>query len=125
MRAYEFINEGKNTKKLRKSSRQSLPNLETWPHLDNNNHPYLAYRFGVAMAGSPDEDMDRNGPIGSSFTTIGYTDADREITKKAGKIMKVSSKNLTGDGSEELNFINTKSTVPDRKTLKKCRLQNY
>lgn len=119
MRAYEFINEGKNTKKLRKSSRQSLPNLETWPHLDNNNHPYLAYRFGVAMAGSPDEDMDRNGPIGSSFTTIGYTDADREITKKAGKIMKVSSKNLTGDGSEELNFINTKSTVPDRKTLKK------
>ena len=119
MRAHEFVKEGRNTKPLRKGSKQALPNLEVWPELDNNNHPYLAYRFGVAMAGAPDDDMDRNGPIGSAFTTIGYTDADREITKKAGKIMNVKSKNLTGDGSAELTSAGTVSPVPNRKSLKK------
>ena len=119
MRAHEFVKEGKNTKPLRKGTKQALPNLEVWPELDNNNNPYLAYRFGVAMAGAPDDDMDRNGPIGSAFTTIGYTDADSEITKKAGKIMNVKSKNLTGNGSEELSFINTKSAVPNWNKSKK------
>lgn len=119
MRAHEFINEGNHKSKLRKSASQSLSNLETWPELDNNNHPYLAYRFGVAMAGAPDEDMDRNGPIGSSFTTLGYTDADKEITDAAAKIMKVKSTKVSGKGSEELTSTNTVSPVPDRNKLKK------
>lgn len=119
MRAHEFVNEGRNTKPLRKSSKQALPNLEIWSDLDNNNHPYLAYRFGVAMAGAPDDDMDRNGPIGSAFTTIGYTDADKEITDAAAKVMGVKPKNLTGNGSAELTSANTVSPVPNRNSLKK------
>lgn len=119
MRAYEFINEGKNKGKLRKSSQQSLSDLQTWSHLDNNNHPYLAYRFGIALAGSPDETMDRHGPIGSAFTTLGYTDADKEITDAAAKIMKVKPTNLTGKGSEELKSTNNVSPVPNRNKLKK------
>lgn len=119
MRAYEFINEARGKGKLRKSSRQSLPDLQTWSHLDNNNHPYLAYRFGVALAGSPDEDMDRKGPIGSAFTTLGYTDADKEITDAAAKMMNVKATNLTGQGSEELKSTNNVSPVPDRNKIKK------
>lgn len=119
MRAEEFINEGKARSKFRKSTSQSMSNLETWPELDNNNNPYLAYRFGVAMAGAPSEDMDKKGPVGSSFTTIGYSDAEKEITKAAAKVMGVTPTNLTGDGSKELKSANTVSPVPNRKKLKK------
>jgi len=119
MRASEFVSEGKARSKLRKATTQSVSNLETWPELDNNNNPYLAYRFGVAMAGAPTDDMDKRGPVGSSFTTIGYSDAEREITKAAAKIMGVSPTNLTGDGSDELQSAHTVSPVPDRKKLKK------
>jgi len=119
MRASEFIQENKNKSKLKKSPKGAIPNLEIWPDLDNNNHPYLAYRFGVAMAGSPDHEMDRNGPIGSSFTTIGYTDADQEITNHAAKVMGVKSTKLSNGKSQEVDYINTLSTVPDRNKLKK------
>lgn len=119
MRASEFVNEGKARSKLRKSTRQSVSNLETWPELDNNNNPYLAYRFGVAMAGAPADDMDKLGPVGSSFTTLGYSSAEKEITKAAAKVMGVTPINLTGPGSEELNSTNTVSPMPDRNKLSK------
>ena len=119
MRAHEFIQEGKNKTALRKSPKGAIPNLEVWPDLDNNNHPYLAYRFGIAMAGAPDDDMDRNGPIGSNFTTIGYTDADKEITDHAAKIMGVKPSKLSNGKSTELKSANNVSPVPDRNKLKK------
>lgn len=98
--------------KLRKSAKRALPNLEVWPDLDNNNHPYLAYRFGIAMAGAPaNQNVKKEGPIGSSFTTIGYTDCDRDITNAAAKIFGIKSKNLSGDSSLELDTTNTKSPV--------------
>jgi len=119
MRASEFVNEGKARSKLRKSTSQSMSNMETWPELDNNNNPYLAYRFGIAMAGAPSDDMDKKGPVGSSFTTLGYSSAEKEITKAAAKIMGVTPTNLTGDGSIELLSTNTVSPTPNRSKLSK------
>lgn len=116
MRAKEFIKES--TKPLRKSAKASISGLRKNPTLDNNNHPYLAYRMGIAMAGSPDYPMDQNGPLGSSFITTDYTDADAEIRKGAEKIMGVKSQEVTGKGSVEVKNINTSSPVAKPKKNK-------
>ena len=109
MRAREFIEEGKTP--LRKSFKKASPNTVAYSHLDNNNHPYLAYRFGIALAVSPSEDMAAKGPIGSEFSIVDYSAADEKIRKGAEKIMGVKSKSLTGKGSEEMDTVGTLSPV--------------
>lgn len=119
MRAKEFINEA--TKPLRKSARESLPNLTSSSALDNNNHPYLAYRFGVALAPSPDcEDLYAAGPTGSDFAMIDYTDVDEEIRLAAAKKMGIKFDRGTGRGSKELSdtIINKTSPVATPKKNK-------
>lgn len=113
MRAKEFIPEGKDRKPLRKSISQSMSNLTSYDQLDNNNNPYLAYRFGIALAGSPTDDMPKKGPIGSDFVMADYTEADTEIRKGAERVMGVTSSRTTGKGSKELagNVINKTSVV--------------
>jgi hypothetical protein len=103
MRAKEFIPEGQERKALRKGVAQSMSNLTVYDQLDNNNNPYLAYRFGIALAGSPHEDMDKRGAIGSDFVMADYTDADTEIRKGAERVMGVRSTRSTGKGSLELD----------------------
>lgn len=117
MRAKEFITE-KAEKPLRKSARQSIPGLHKNTTLDNNNHPYWAYRFGIALAGAPDNEdgMYPEGPLGSSFITVDYSDGDAEIRKAAEKRMGVSSRDMTGRGSEEMrDVVNTVSPVAQPK----------
>ncbi len=109
MRAKEFINE--TTKPLRKSAKASISSLRKNKYLDNNNNPYLAYRMGVAMAGSPGSTMDQYGPLGSNFVTVDYTEGDAEIRRSAEKLMGTPSQEVTGKGSEETDNINTQSTV--------------
>ena len=103
MRAKEFIPEGRDRKELRKGVAQSMSNLTVYDQLDNNNNPYLAYRFGIALAGSPHVDMDKRGAIGSDFVMADYTDADTEIRLGAERVMGVRSTKSTGKGSEELD----------------------
>lgn len=117
MRVKEIITE-RSTKPLRKSAKASISGLRKNSALDNNNHPYLAYRMGVAMAGSPDETMDQNGPLGSSFVTLDYTDADTEIRKGAEKIMGVKSQAVTEKGSVEADYINSQSITATPKKNK-------
>jgi hypothetical protein len=99
-------------------SQAALPNAQVWPKLDNSS-PYNSYRFGVAMAGSPNFDMEKSGPTAQSMVTIGYTDADLEITRNAGKIIGVSSKNLTTSGSSEIEDVQTVSPVPQNSGAKR------
>lgn len=113
MRAREFIDESRGKTPLRKGFKQASPNTVAYSHLDNNNHPYLAYRFGIALAVSPAEDMAAKGPIGSEFTIVDYSDADEEIRKGAEKLLGVKSRSLTGKGSAELDSVETKSPVAD------------
>ena len=64
MRAREFIfKEDKeyNPKNFRNDAMSALPDCHVWPDLDNSSG-YLAYRFGVAMAGMPDQKMAVAGP---------------------------------------------------------------
>jgi hypothetical protein len=109
VRAKEFINE--TTKPLRKSAKASISSLRKNTHLDNNNNPYLAYRMGVAMAGSPGSTMDQHGPLGSNFITVDYTEGDAAIRRSAEKLMGAPSQEVTGKGSEEIDNVNTHSTV--------------
>jgi hypothetical protein len=119
MRAKEFVYETR--KPMRKSVEQSMPNLTSSSFLDNNNHPYLAYRFGVALAPSPDiEGFDDKSPFGSDFTMIDYTDGDKKIRQQAAKRMGIKFDRGTGQGSQELpnSVINKVSPVAKPKKNK-------
>ena len=112
MRAKEFIDESR--RPLRKSLKNSLPNLTSSSYLDNNAHPYLAYRFGVALAASPDmEKFHDMGSMGSDFSMIDYTAGDAEIRKTAAKRMGIKFDRGTGNGSKELpdSIVNKTSPV--------------
>lgn len=113
MKITEIISEGK----LRKGAQAATPDMKTWPALDNNNSPYAAYRFGIALAVAPEREMDKDGPIGGQFTTIGYSSADDEILQAAAKSMGVSSKQQTEKGSYELDSVNKSSPVQSRSPI--------
>lgn len=118
MKINEIVTSGVVTEgKLRKAAERALPGARTWPELDNNNSPYAAYRFGVALATSPDHiDHDqKSGPIGGQFTTIGYSSADDEILDSAAQQMGVKSSKINDKKSKELEFINKSSPVVARK----------
>lgn len=91
---------------IRKGTQSALPNLESFPSLDNNSCPYLAYRFGMELAGSPDVDVDKQGGTGSEFTTIGYSDADQKIIDHAKKRFGIKGKPHGGNGSTEIDSVN-------------------
>ena len=95
MRANEFINEHKDQHKA------SMSNMLQWHDVDNN--PYAAYRFGVAMAGEPEPLYipSKESEKAQKLTTFGYTDADHEIAKSAGKRLGLKSKKLSERGSHE------------------------
>lgn len=105
------INEIVSESKLRKGTSNGLPNVQTYPLLDNNANPYLAYRFGVELATSPDNDIDRYGPIGTEFTTIGYSAADEEIINHAAKKFGLKRTTHGGKGSVELDSVSKASPV--------------
>ena len=111
MRAYEFISE---SSKIRKGAKHALPGLTINKGLDNNNNPYLAYRFGVALASAPHGDMEAENELGSNFTMIDYTDAGAEIRKHAEKIMGQPSSKKTSNDSCELDTVNKVSPTAKR-----------
>lgn len=114
MKINEFIIEAK----LRKGARRAIPDLESYPKLDNNNNPYLAYRFGMELAGAPDSDVDKQGGFGSEFATIAYSEAEREIIDHAKKKFGIPTKKQSNKKSSELDKINTASPVAPRKKNK-------
>lgn len=111
MRASEFINE---SSKIRKGAKHAIPGLTINKGLDNNNNPYLAYRFGVALASAPQGDMEAENELGSNFTMIDYTDAGADIRKHAEKVMGQPSMKKTSIGSTELDSVNKTSPVAKR-----------
>lgn len=104
--------------KLRKGTTQSLSNITSYPYLDNNSHPYVAYRFGVALAKSPNDISDQLGPVGSEFTTLGYSDADNDIINHARKEFGLKTRTHSTKGSEELTHVNKVSPVAKPKKNK-------
>ena len=93
---------------LRQGAIDAIPNMRIHPELDNSS-PYLAYRYGVAMAGAPNQTMDQLGPVGQKMVTIGYTEADDAIVLATDKIMGTTSRQITTDKSSEMAWINKDS----------------
>lgn len=118
MKIREILSEAPNTQPLRKSAKDAIPDLAIYSQLDNNNHPYLSYRFGVALAGSPDRDMAQHGPIGGQFVMSDYTDGDNKIRQGAEKIMGLKHKQASSTKSKEMDFINKTSPVAAKKKNK-------
>ena len=108
MRAKEFIIEDEG---FDASAKAAMPNASVWPDLDNSS-PYHAFRFGVALAGSPNKTYPKDGPYGQKMVTLGYTKADQEILDATGRSMGFKSKSLTPSGSSEMPDNHTKSPVP-------------
>lgn len=118
MRASEFIIENFDSASApgKKSKGPSLPALEkhtvkdlkTYPDLPS--HYYDMYRFGVHMAGSPDnQKMDRRSSVANQLATVAYTDVDAEIINNTAKAMGVTTQTLSTKHSKELPDINQTS----------------
>jgi hypothetical protein len=128
MRAKEFIvNEAKDmagASNMPPGHMDALPGAHAWPELDNSSG-YLAYRFGVALAGMPHQKMDVAGPTGLKMVTIGYTQAERDILDAAQGLVGTPKVRLSSDGSEESAGTNKVSPVsnwnnkPTKKKKKK------
>ena len=113
------VHESASKTELRKGARLAASNLSVYAALDNNNSPYSAYRFGLAMAMAPDCDMAKRGPVGGQMMTIDYTDADAEIRKSAEKAMGVKATSQTGKESKEnTDVVNIVSPVAKPKRNK-------
>ena len=116
MRIKEFIKES--SKPLRRSAKAAIPGMQITPQLDNGN-AYSMYRYGVALAGSPDpSNMHLSGPTSSKFVTIAYTEGDAEIINKANKHMGVKSQAVTDKKSHESNTVDSRSPVAKPKRNK-------
>ncbi len=102
---------------LRTSSVHSLPDAEVFDDLDNSS-PYHMYRFGVALAGSPDNFGDTDGPTRSNLVTIGYTEADREIIDATKRKQGRTSTKISKKQSQETPDVNTQSPIITRKKNK-------
>lgn len=101
--------------KLRKDSTSAVPGLNAWPALNNNNNPYNAYRFGIAMAGAPESKTDKSGPNGGDFMTMSYTDGDDLIAKSAAKQMGINSSAIASKKSKEEKDVHKASPVANKK----------
>jgi hypothetical protein len=95
----------------------SLPDAHIWPELDNSSG-YKAYRFGVAMAGLPNNKMDVAGPTGLKMVTIGYTQAERDILDAAAKTMGTPKVRLSTQDSGEAKDTDKVSPVAKPKRNK-------
>lgn len=101
-----------NTKKSGKMHdhfKSSIKGMHTYP----GNHTYYdMYRFGVDMAGSPDDHnaYDPASPVANQLVTLSYSDADQKIIDKSKKKMGFTSKQLTTNDSKEPS--DTSNTSP-------------
>jgi len=114
MRAREFIvRESKDmggSQVMHPDHMAALPGAHAWPELDNSSG-YLAYRFGVALAGMPNQKMDVAGPTGLKMVTLAYTPAEKAIIDATQKLIGTPKVRLSPDGSQESPGTNTVSPV--------------
>jgi hypothetical protein len=116
MKIRDIIRES--TAPLRRSAKAAIPDMQMFPQLDNGNI-YSMYRYGIALAGSPDEaTMDHDGPSKSKMVTIAYSEGDAEIINKTNKHMGVKGKAISDKTSHESHTVDTQSPVAKPKRNK-------
>jgi hypothetical protein len=78
----------------------------------NTDPGYGFYRYAIHVAGSAGGDKVVLGPNGGPFA-YAYTDEEEEMIRDAVKAITGKDPiQMTGGESEELDFVNTKSTMP-------------
>jgi hypothetical protein len=118
MKIDEIITEGSASPgKMRANVRDSLPGANDWPGLNQNNDAYKQYRFGIACAAAPDDQV-MTTSTHQNLVTIGYTSADEEILDVAAKVLGVQPHRLNSRGSNEQPEINRQSVVSTPKKNK-------
>lgn len=89
----------------------TLPELPGWY--------YNMYRFGVHMAGSPeDQGMDPTSPSANQMSLYAFTDAEQQIIDKSKKDLGYKGKKLSNNRSEEPEGTNKSSPVAKPKKNK-------
>jgi hypothetical protein len=116
MRAFEFLAED-DGQSLPKNHQKSVPGMKAHPGLDNSS-PYAPWRFSALyLAGAGDEsgeyehDPSAHGPVGQALTTVGYSEGDKKIIAQAEKKFGTKSKQVTPDGSSEMDDTNKTSPI--------------
>jgi hypothetical protein len=112
MRASEFINE---TREFSDKKSSTLSTAFNYPSMPGAS-PYLAYRFGMAMANH--EIKHSEGPAGQGAVIVAYTSEDEHIIKSAEKITGHQGNLLADRGSNEPKKTNAASPVAKPKRNK-------
>lgn len=122
MKINEIISEARvvRTKKISKRHKAAMQNVVTFPDLNmSTGSAYLQYRFGIALAGAPDETTPTDNYIGGDPMLTTYSEEEMEIIKKAAKDMGVDyDQNWSGKKSQELKSTGTESPVAKPKKNK-------
>lgn len=124
MRASEFIAEAKygsaedvpaDGGKLDPGQSSAIKGAISMPDISQNKQggsPYAQWRFGIAMAGSPDYPTPPAGATAGDPMLATYTDADLEIINKAAKMIGAGEvKKITDNRSTEADTVNKSSPV--------------
>lgn len=124
MRACEFIVETRyghaedvpaDGKKLPRTTASAMKGAISMPDISQvkqGGSPYAQWRFGIAMAGSPDFPTEPAGAFAGDPLLATYTDVDLEIINKAAQMIGAGEvKKLTDNRSTEADDTNVASPV--------------
>ena len=112
MRASEFINE---TREYIDTKSSTLSTTFNYPSMPSAS-PYLAYRFGIAMANH--ELSHAEGPAGQGSVIVAYTPEEETIIRGAERTTGHRGKLLADRGSNEPKKTNVASPVAKSKRNK-------
>jgi hypothetical protein len=126
MRAHEFITESDtpaNPKAFADGQMDAIKGAISMPDISinkSNGNPYLAWRFGIAMAGAPDYPTPPVGPMAGDPLLSTYTDVELEIINVAAKTVGAGRvKKLSDNRSTELSNTQKNSPIKAFKGYKK------
>lgn len=119
MRAHEFLNEG-GMKSISAKHKAALKNVHTSPDQNmNSGSAYKHYRFGLALAGAPEETVDADNYIGGDPFYSAYTPEEVDMINHAARQVGDKSMEVWTDGkSSEVDNVNTTSPVAKPKRNK-------
>ncbi len=98
----------KGTMALPANFRHTMPQTLSFEDMDMY---YEFYRFVVALAGTPDQDVPPVAHMRDVPIAVAYTKAEHDMIQRAAKRMGFSSTELAYEGSKELPDTYTKSPV--------------
>lgn len=94
------------------NAQNAIVHAKTYGNMDSF---YNLYRFGIAVAGHPNNDPPNEGPAGN-HPTVYYYAGEEEKIKNAERVTGAKGKKISaGLGSKEMKHINTVSPVANWK----------